>query len=29
MRLPYTHLSLDERRKMFRLRSAKIPIRAT
>ena len=27
MNLPYTHLSLDERRELFRLRSAQIPMR--
>jgi len=27
MKPPYTHLSLDERRELFRLRSAKIPMR--
>ena len=27
MNPPYTHLSLDERRELFRLRSAKIPMR--
>jgi hypothetical protein len=27
MKPPYTHLTLDERRELFRLRSAKIPMR--
>jgi IS30 family transposase len=27
MKLPYTHLSLDERRELFRLHSAQIPMR--